>query len=70
MISCLKGGAGRRGFFIFCFATVLYAAVIGNLLEHGENMRFRVQTDPLLFLAAIYSIDCIHRTRAAGHSPS
>jgi hypothetical protein len=54
-------GRGERLFFLFCLATVLYAAVIGNLLEHGENMRFRVQTDPLLLLAAVYSIDCLRR---------
>ncbi len=41
-------------FYLFCAGTVLYIALIGNGLEHGENMRFRVQTDPLLYLAAIH----------------
>ncbi|WP_372847131.1 hypothetical protein [Pontiella sp.] len=45
--------AGERTLFLFCAGTVLYVALLGNVLEHGENMRFRVQTDPLLYLAAL-----------------
>jgi hypothetical protein len=36
--------------FIFMTMTVLYVAVLGNSLEYGENNRFRVETDPLIFL--------------------
>jgi hypothetical protein len=77
MVLCFKGGiarqspsypsGGQRLFFIFCFSTVLYAAILGNLLEHGENMRFRVQTDPLLYLAALYSIHGILWNRGSGN---
>jgi len=36
--------------FIFMTMTVLYVAILGNLVEYGENNRFRVETDPLIFL--------------------
>jgi hypothetical protein len=45
--------ASERILFLFSAGTVLYVALLGNCLEHGENMRFRVQTDPLLYLAAL-----------------
>ena len=37
----------------FMVVTILYVAIVGNFLEHGENNRFRVQTDPLLYLAFV-----------------
>ncbi|MBI4843168.1 MAG: hypothetical protein HY809_02435 [Nitrospirae bacterium] len=36
--------------FIFMTMVVLYVAVLGNIVETGENNRFRVETDPLIFL--------------------
>lgn len=36
--------------FIFMTMTVMYVAIIGNAVEYGENNRFRVMTDPLIFL--------------------
>ena len=36
--------------FIFMTFTVIYVAVLGNAFEYGENNRFRVETDPLIFL--------------------
>ncbi len=36
--------------FVFMTFTVMYVAVLGNALEYGENNRFRVETDPLIFL--------------------
>lgn len=36
--------------FIFMTMTVLYVAILDNLVEYGENNRFRVETDPLIFL--------------------
>ena len=51
-------------FYLFCVGTVFYTALLGNALEHGENMRFRVQTDPLLYLAALYVLRQIRLRRA------
>ena len=39
--------------FIFMTFTVVYIAVLGNALEYGENNRFRVETDPLIFLLGV-----------------
>ena len=38
---------------IFMTFTVIYVAVLGNALDCGENNRFRVETDPLIFLLGI-----------------
>jgi hypothetical protein len=43
-------------FSTFCVGTVFYVAILGNFMEHGENMRFRVQTDPLLYVAALFAL--------------
>ena len=55
------GISEHRRFFLFCAGTVFYVALLGNMLEHGENMRFRVQTDPLLYLAALQVAALIRR---------
>lgn len=39
--------------FVFMTMTVMYVAVVGNAVEIGENNRFRVETDPLIFLLAV-----------------
>ncbi len=39
--------------FVFMTMTVMYIAVLGNAVEYGENNRFRVMTDPYIFLLAI-----------------
>jgi hypothetical protein len=52
-------------FHLFCVGTVLYTALLGNALEHGENMRFRVQTDPLLYLAALFGLRQLLRSLSA-----
>jgi hypothetical protein len=38
---------------VFMALTVLYVAVLGNALEYGENNRFRVATDPLIYLLVV-----------------
>jgi hypothetical protein len=57
----LLGESERPALFLFCFGTVFYIAVLGNFMEHGENMRFRVQTDPLLYMAALTALLHISR---------
>ena len=43
-------------FLSFMVLTILYVAVIGNTFESGENERFRVQTDPILYLVSAITI--------------
>lgn len=45
------GWSDRRVVFLFLALTVLYVAVVGVLLEVGENDRFRVMVEPLLLVA-------------------
>ncbi len=56
-VLCLRGGARRRAALgttlAFMVFTVLYVAVVGNAFERGENNRFRVETDPLLYLSVL-----------------
>jgi len=39
--------------------TIFYVFIVGNLLEFNENNRFRVMTDPLLFLAVLFAVSDI-----------
>lgn len=56
-------------FFSFMVLTVLFVAIMGNALEVGENNRFRVQTDILLYLAVIISIRDLWFVGTAGKHP-
>ena len=38
--------------FLFMTMAVMYVAVVGNAVEYGENNRFRMMTNPLIFLLA------------------
>ncbi|MBW3574398.1 MAG: hypothetical protein KY450_05950 [Actinobacteria bacterium] len=44
-----RGGAGSL-VLAFLWSTVLYVTAVSNLLEVGENERFRLYTDPLVLL--------------------
>lgn len=46
----------QRVFFSFMVLTILYVTVLSIGFDYAENNRFRVQTDPLLYLATIISI--------------
>jgi hypothetical protein len=39
--------------FVFIGLTVAYATVAANLLEYGDNNRFRFETDPLVCVASV-----------------
>ena len=80
MLAALGRGPGARldasgrllvGFLCF---TIAYVAVIGNLLELGENNRFRFETDPLslclLGLALSYAAALIRGRRPTPTAPS
>ncbi|MDF1562819.1 MAG: glycosyltransferase family 39 protein [Deltaproteobacteria bacterium] len=58
LVRRFRGGSRPRSivFLAFLVLTVLYVALLGNALEYGENNRFRVQTDLLLYLAVIVSL--------------
>jgi hypothetical protein len=50
----------------FLCSTIVYVALVGNLLEAGENNRFRFETDPLsLVLAGLALTRVLRRTRIA-----
>lgn len=48
---CWHGQAARSASLVpgFMLMTIWYVALLGNMMEYGENNRFRVQTDPLLY---------------------
>ncbi len=46
----------------FLFYNIMYVTIIGNAFEIGENNRFRVMIDPLLYLLLIVSIRGLYRT--------
>jgi hypothetical protein len=47
--------------YVFMTYTVLYVAILGNAVEWGENNRFRVMTDPLIFLLTVLSCRMVFR---------
>jgi len=65
---------------LFMTLTILYVAVLGNCMEYGENNRFRVEVDPLLFCMAVLSLRDIgqltgrlwrrHGARPTRHPPT
>ncbi len=56
----------RALIFFLCF-NIIYAALIGNLFEGGENHRFRFETDPLyvVLLGLLLHHHALPRLRAA-----
>ena len=48
-------------YYGFMVMTIFYVAIIGTCFEYGENQRFRVQTDPLLYLATAIAIGKTYR---------
>jgi 4-amino-4-deoxy-L-arabinose transferase-like glycosyltransferase len=55
-----------RATIVFCVGTVLWVALVGNQLEVGENNRFRLLTEPILWaLAAAVFEACLVRAQRA-----
>jgi hypothetical protein len=55
----------------FLWSTVAYVVVVSNLLEVGENDRFRLYTDPLVvMLVAALALTWMGRRRAVEHAPA
>ena len=54
--------------FVLIAVTVAYATVIGNVLEFGENNRFRFETDPLVCVAIVAFASRVV-TRRGRHRP-
>jgi hypothetical protein len=42
-------------------ALVAYVAVVANLAEFGENMRFRLSVEPILWLLTAFSCSFVFR---------
>lgn len=42
--------------YLFMIYAVMYIAVVGNMIEIGENNRFRVMTDPLVFVLVVATL--------------
>jgi hypothetical protein len=40
----------NKHIILFCLLTIFYIAIITNLLDFGENSRFRFETNPLYFI--------------------
>jgi hypothetical protein len=38
---------------LFCLFTIIFVAIFGNLLEYGENNRFRMMIDPLFWVVVV-----------------
>jgi len=41
--------------FYFMLACYSYAAFVMNLSEHGEDMRFRLSVEPLIWVISVYA---------------
>jgi len=46
-------------FWAFVIFNILYISVLPQLVEIGENMRFRFNIYPLLFIVTMYGINLI-----------
>ena len=53
----------------FLWSTVVYVAVVGNLLEIGENNRFRLYTDPLVLVFVVALAVALRRRRRHPRAP-
>jgi hypothetical protein len=51
----------QRALLAFMCFTTAYVAVVGNLLELGENNRFRFETDPFSLVLLGVSVDALWR---------
>ena len=66
-----KGNRVRFAVCAFSLLAVVYVAAVGNMIEWGENSRFRAMTDPLLYILVVFSArslavrlcDVLHRYR-------
>jgi hypothetical protein len=47
--------------FYFLVGCYLYAAVVMNIAEHGENMRFRLSVEPVIWIMSIYAMTLFAR---------
>ncbi len=59
IFSVICFAAGRRILFgrdyLYLFGTFIYASLLMNLSEYGENMRFRLSIEPMIWLLSVYT---------------
>jgi hypothetical protein len=46
--------------FFFILSTYLYLAIVSNIAEYGENMRFRLGVEPVIWLITIWSLILVY----------
>jgi hypothetical protein len=51
-VSGIRRGEPRGVLALFVLWNVAYVSVVGNLFENFENMRFRLEVEPLMLIAA------------------
>ncbi len=54
---------------LFAIYNILFIAIIGNMLESGENNRFRVMSDPILYTYFVIAIFLFLKGRKASSKP-
>lgn len=64
IVAALRKGDRLPLAYLFMTFAVVYVAVIGNATELAENNRFRVETDPLIYL--LFIMTCRDVVRYAG----
>jgi hypothetical protein len=45
--------------YAFMVSMVAYVALVANLSEHGENMRFRLSVEPLLWISSAVGLGAL-----------
>ena len=62
-------GGGLDLTLLFLLLTMGYNALIGVALEFGENNRFRVETDPLMWVALCAAVYALRTRRDQADAP-
>ena len=60
----------ERGLVLFAFVTLLWVFAVGNVLEVGENNRFRWAVDPLALGLVVHAVSRLARTGDDGRGSS
>jgi hypothetical protein len=53
---CARREEGVPREFFFLLATYVYLAMVANIAEYGENMRFRLSVEPVIWLISVWSL--------------
>ena len=53
--------------FLFLIGIYAYAAFVMNIAEYGENMRFRLSVEPVIWLVSVWSLTIVWRAARQLH---